>query len=201
VSERSLIYQKPMRDGTRTRERIEATALRLFVEKGVTATTIRDIAVAAAVSEGALYRHYAGRDELVWTLFARHYGAFAATLEGLQGAADGLRAKLDAMVAGFCRLFDSDRTLFSFLLLVQHGQVEKVTPAMANPVEVVRMAIAAGLRRREISPIDADLATAMVMGIVLQTATFQIYGRLRGTMAAKAAILADACWRALNPTN
>jgi AcrR family transcriptional regulator len=188
-----------MRDGTRTRERIEATALRLFVEKGVAATTVRDIAVAAEVSEGALYRHYAGKDELVWALFARHYEAFASTLDALQSAAEGLRGKLDAMVAGFCRLFDSDRTLFSFLLLVQHGQVEKVTPAMANPVEIVRRAIASGLRRREIPPIDADLATAIVMGIVLQTATFRIYGRLRGTMTARAAILSDACWRALNP--
>jgi AcrR family transcriptional regulator len=188
-----------MRDGSKTRERIETTALRLFVEKGVAGTTIRDIALAADVSEGALYRHYAGKDELVWVLFAQHYGAFAATLDVLQGAAKGLRAKLDAMVAGFCQLFDSDRTLFRFLLLVQHGQVEKITPAMANPVEIVRTAIAAALQRREIPPIDPDLATAIVMGIVLQTATFQIYGRLQGTMTGRAATLSAACWRALTP--
>ncbi|MDB5405775.1 MAG: Transcriptional regulator [Rhodospirillales bacterium] len=188
-----------MRDGTKTRERIETTALLLFVEKGVAGTTIRDIALAADVSEGALYRHYAGKDELVWTLFSRHYGAFAATLDELQAAAAGLRAKLDAMVAGFCRLFDSDRTLFRFLLLAQHGQVEKLTPAMANPVEIVRAAVASGVQRREIPLIDPDLATAIVMGIVLQTATFQIYGRLRGTMTARAAALSAACWRALTP--
>ena len=56
-----------MRDGTETRKRIEAAALLLFVEKGVAETSIRDIAHSAGVAEGALYRHHAGKDDLVWS--------------------------------------------------------------------------------------------------------------------------------------
>ena len=51
---------------TDTRHRIEQAAIRLFVEKGVAETTIRDIARAVGLSEGALYRHFEGKDELVW---------------------------------------------------------------------------------------------------------------------------------------
>src|SRR5882757_4333541 len=100
-----------MRHGSDTRTRIEAAALRLFVEHGVAATSVRDIARAAGVAEGALYRHHAGKDELVWSLFHARYTGFAATLGDLQRGAAGLRAKLAAMVGGFCRLFDADPTL------------------------------------------------------------------------------------------
>ena len=39
-----------------TKERIKAAALRLFVDKGVAETSIRDIALAVGFSDGALYR-------------------------------------------------------------------------------------------------------------------------------------------------
>ena len=42
---------------TNTRQRIEQAAIRLFVAKGVAETTIKDIAGAVGLSEGALYRH------------------------------------------------------------------------------------------------------------------------------------------------
>jgi AcrR family transcriptional regulator len=41
-----------------TADRIEQAAVQLFVEKGVAETTIKDIARAVGLSQGALYRHY-----------------------------------------------------------------------------------------------------------------------------------------------
>ena len=58
---------------TDTRDRIEKAAIQLFVEKGVNETTVRDIARAVDISEGALYRHFVSKDELVWAVFERHY--------------------------------------------------------------------------------------------------------------------------------
>ena len=62
-----------MRDGKATRERIEQAAMGLFVSQGVSETTIRDIATAAGVAEGALYRHHRGKDELILALFERNW--------------------------------------------------------------------------------------------------------------------------------
>jgi AcrR family transcriptional regulator len=182
-----------MRDGSDTRERIEAAALELFVEHGVDATSIRDIARRAKVAEGALYRHHASKDELVWSLFHRHYTAFAAVVDELQRAEHGIDRKVAAMVAGFCRLFDEDSTLFSFLLLVQHGQLAKVPAEAKTPITVIRAVIANALSRGEIPPGDPDLLTAMVVGIVLQTATFAVYGRITQPLGAHAAALSAAC--------
>lgn len=48
-----------------TKERILDAALRLFDEKGYAGATMRDIAKAAGLTEGALYRHYAGKEALL----------------------------------------------------------------------------------------------------------------------------------------
>jgi AcrR family transcriptional regulator len=194
VSEQSLTY---MRLQNQTKELIARTALTLFVEKGIDGATIRDIAAAAGIAEGTLYRHYPGKDALAWELFSANYTAFARELNRIQAGQAGLRAKLDAMVRQFCAFFDDDPVLFSYLLLAQHRQLQKVTPDMPNPVEVLRGVLAAGMNRGEIPAIDPDVAAAMVLGIVLQVAIFKIYQRLTQSLTSLAEVLVEASWRVL----
>jgi len=185
-----------MRDGTATRERIEETAMALFVSKGVTETTIRDIAQGAGVAEGALYRHYPSKDELILDLFQRHYAAFAARLDHLQAAHPHTRDKLAAMIEECCRIFDEEPVLFRFLLLVQHHSLRRVE-GRDTPVEIVRAVLAHGMETGDIPESDVDLATALVMGVIVQPATFKTYGRLSGPMRPLAPVLTAACWRVL----
>lgn len=51
-----------------TKEKIDSAAIRLFAEKGYAATGVQDIADAAGISIGLLYRHYKTKDELFATL-------------------------------------------------------------------------------------------------------------------------------------
>ena len=108
-----------MSRGPGTREKLNQTALRLFAEKGVDQTTTRDIAEGAGVAEGTLYRHYKGKDDLVWQLFSRRYRTLADELEMLQARETGIAAKIAVMVAHFCGLYDTDPATFRFLFLVQ----------------------------------------------------------------------------------
>src|SRR5215217_7783067 len=123
---------------TDTRDRIQQAAIRLFVEKGVAETSIRDIARAVDVSDGALYRHFVSKDELVFAAFERHYVEFAHRLVGLAQAQTTTRHKLAAMIRGFCDAHDEDQTLFRFLLFVQHGQLIRLAPGTPTPVDAVR---------------------------------------------------------------
>ena len=75
----------PRHKFTDTRDRIESAAVRLFVEKGVAGTTVRDIAQTVGISEGALYRHFVSKEQLVWLLFERHYVEFAGRLMARTG--------------------------------------------------------------------------------------------------------------------
>jgi AcrR family transcriptional regulator len=185
-----------MRNGTATRERIEERAMALFVSKGVTETTVRDIAQGAGVAEGALYRHYPSKDELILDLFQRHYAAFAARLDALQAAHGHTRDKLAAMIWECCRIFDEEPVLFRFLLLVQHHSLRRIE-GRGTPVEIVRDVLARGMATGDIPERDVDLATALVMGVIVQPATFKTYGRLEGPMQSLAPALTAACWRVL----
>jgi AcrR family transcriptional regulator len=182
---------------TDTRDRIEKAAIRLFVEKGVTETSVRDIARAVEISEGALYRHFVSKDDLVWAVFERHYVAFAGRLDALANAETTARAKLAAMIRGFCHAHDEDPTLFRFLLFVQHGQLSKLTPGTPTPVDAVRTVLAHGIASKEIPEQPPDIATALVFGIVLQPVTFAAYGRLPSTMGSMSERLVTAAWAAV----
>jgi len=186
-----------MRNSTATRERIERKAMALFVEKGVSETTIRDIAGSAEVAEGALYRHYRSKDELILALFSHHYAVLAATLDEVQAAQASIRDKLRAMITECCRLFDTDPIRFRFMLLVQHHSLHRLDGALASPVEVLRTVLAAAMERGEIPKREPDLAAALVMGVIVQPATFKTYGRIPGPMLPLAETLTEACWHLL----
>jgi AcrR family transcriptional regulator len=187
------------RTGKATKARIEEVSMRLFVDQGVTETTIRDIAGGAGIAEGTIYRHYRSKEDLVWELFFKYYTGFARALDELQQAAPAARGKIDAMVRGFCRLYDADPTLFRFLLIVQHQQLRKLTDDMPTPIKVLRGVVTQAMAEGEIPATDPDLATAMVLGVVLRPAVFAGYGRIRRPMIACAGELSSACWRVLNP--
>jgi len=187
-----------MRDGTLTKEKIQQTALRLFVEKGITGTTIRDLAAAAGIAEGTLYRHFDGKDQLARELFSENFTAFALELDRLQERHQGARAKLEAMIHQFCAFFDRDPVLFSYLLLAQHEQFRKLTPEMPSPVRVLRRVIEGGMKRREVPVMDANVATAMVLGLVLQAAVFKVYEGIEQSLSSLAPTLCEASWRVLS---
>jgi hypothetical protein len=54
------------------------------------------------------------------------------------------------------------------------------------------------IRRREISGRDPDVLTAMVMGLVLQTALHKIFGRIQAPLAGMADLLAASAWSVLS---
>lgn len=180
-----------------TRDRLERAAVRLFVEKGVAETSVRDIAGAVEISEGALYRHFTSKEELVWRVFEHHYVAFADRLQALADDATSARDKLAQMIRGFCAAYDDDPMLFRFLLFVQHGQLPKLLPNTRTPVDVMRRMLEAAMAAGEIPKQHPALATALVFGVVLEPAQFAAYGQLPSTMRSMCDRLIAAAWAAV----
>ncbi len=66
--------------GSKTREKILQTSLKLFSTKGYKATTVRDIAGAMGVKQSALYNHFKNKDEILETLISNLTSSAIVTL-------------------------------------------------------------------------------------------------------------------------
>lgn len=88
-----------------TRERIHDAALRVFHRAGYSGATVRDVADACGLSPGALYNHYAAKDELLFAIVDRFHDLADETLAGaLARGGAGARECLDALVRAFVAL-------------------------------------------------------------------------------------------------
>jgi AcrR family transcriptional regulator len=179
------------------KEKIDKAAVDLFAARGVDGVSIADIAAAAGVAQGALYRHYRSKDELAAQLFADAYLRTGAELAAIGDAEPRFAARLDAMVAHFCALYDRDPALFRFMLIAQHDLLPRVANPSVTPVAAIEAALAEGIAAGEIAAVEPPEAAAAIMGIVLQTALFHIYGRLAGPLLPRAPALARAAIAAI----
>ena len=175
-----------------TRPKVERAALELFAAKGFDGVSIAEIAAAAGVSQGALYRHHASKEDLAAALFCEAYLRTGAELDEICSTRASFGDRVAAMVAHVCALYDSDPALFRFMLLVQHDLLSRIGPDQRTPVTVIEEAVSDAVATGEIAPVDAAAAAAAILGLLLQTATFHVYGRLRGPLSGRAAGLSAA---------
>jgi len=66
--------------GSKTKEKILKTSLKLFSAKGYKATTVRDIAGAMGVKQSALYNHFKNKEEILETLISNLTSSAIVTL-------------------------------------------------------------------------------------------------------------------------
>jgi AcrR family transcriptional regulator len=160
------------------KERIKRESMRLFVERGVDAVSMRDIADAVGMKAPSLYAHFRGRDELIGELFHASYAEYGRQLAEAAAMPGRFRQQLEAMVRTVCALHAQDELLFNFLLLTQHGFLRRIPDTGHNPVEVVCQFVAAAMQAGEIPPGNPTLIAGAIIGIIVQPATFKLYGRL-----------------------
>ncbi len=182
-----------MRHGLQTKDRIEKAALRLFVEQGVAETSIRDIAAAAGVSQGAMYNHYVSKDELAFALFAESWAEMGKELRRCAHQGDSLEDKFKCMVGYVFDLFDEDWIRVRYVFFARHENLMKISANVPNPYLVFRTVIVDAMKRGEIPHKDPDLANSMVMGAIVQVIDTKILGRIKTNLAAQTETVAKAC--------
>lgn len=100
------------------RQEILAVARRLFAERGYDATTTREVAAAAGVSDALIYRHFASKDALLRALIDDGIERFSTL--GPPPSVDLRQVPLRALLAGLGRSFVAalDEQLDLVVLLV-----------------------------------------------------------------------------------
>ena len=165
--------------GSSTREKLCACALRLFVARGVDATTTREIAAAAEVAEGTLYRHFTSKDELAVDLFVRNWLAFATYMDRAASRGQSARTRLEAMVSWLLIAAERQSDLFDYLFLVPHNYATQVARDVMTPTSLLR---------RELSdmlpPSEVELHAAHLLGGLRGIVTAYRDGRVNSLASA-----------------
>lgn len=97
-----------------SRTRILDAARLCFVDRGYDQTTMKDIAAAADMTAGALYHHFASKQELFAAVFRRHQGEALSAFEVAVAPGDGFVEQLSAVLDVIADIHSSDRGLAGF---------------------------------------------------------------------------------------
>lgn len=165
------------------RPKIERAALKLFVTKSVEGATTREIAEEAGVSEGALYRHYPGKDELALALFMETHNRLGRMMIEGWSAGSSLEDSVRRVVAAYCELADEDWLLFSFHLLSLNRFLPHDVRREDDPVSLTESIIQALMDSGEIPRGDPAVLAAMSLGVMMQSGQNKAYNRLPGPMS------------------
>jgi AcrR family transcriptional regulator len=163
---------RPLRaDAERNRARILEAAARVFAERGLDAT-LHDVAEAAGLGVGTVYRRFADKQALVEALFENE-------LDRLVDLAEQAGRQPDAWEAlvGFLRTISAeqaeDRGLHEVLHSTDFGQ-DRVTAArnriMPVVTDLLSRAQQAGVVRPDIDPGDLSVLLLMVSSLAQFTA-------------------------------
>jgi AcrR family transcriptional regulator len=166
------------------KQRILRAALRLFTEKGLCETSIRDIGAAAGLSNPALYKHYESKEALARELFVSCYRWLHSSLEGVvRGDFDSFPTQLAAYSSAFFEHFEATPEAIIYLSdNIQHfwPDVQAEVAGDTFIAQINRM-LASAVDRDEISDdLDVDLTSAIIIGGIQQLARMWYLGLLEG---------------------
>jgi AcrR family transcriptional regulator len=166
-----------------TRHRIMRAALDVFVAEGFDGATTRQIAAAAGLSEGAIYRHFPSKDAIGAELFLSIHGAMTRLIDEAAALPAPFEDRVAATVTGYCDLADRDWPLFRFHLLQLHRFLHLWQDGDGDPVSSTARLIGAGMADGSVPAGDAELLAGMALGVILQVAQNKAYGRFDGPLA------------------
>jgi AcrR family transcriptional regulator len=167
---------------------IMKAAVRLFVERGISSTTIRDIARAAKVAEGTLYRHYASKEDLARDIFVTNLGNFTAFLEEKTAPYNSLGGRLRGLAEGFAQAYENNTDLARFILFSHAGEMGKIPKSTRQPREVVEAILRDAIKHDEIPKnADVDLLQALILGALSRLMLARTYGELKSELSSHSA--------------
>ena len=135
---------------------------------------------------------------MAWSLFKREAEKFGTQLQKVLESPSTFQKRISSAIDLFYRFFDEDPMTFSFILLTEHGfpQNWKISPDV-NPYSLVLNFLKKGKKAGVFHFDDSRLATAMVLGLVLEPALQCATQNLKGPMLRRAPYVYEGCMKVL----
>jgi AcrR family transcriptional regulator len=165
------------RTGT-TKARIERAALQLFARHGMDGVSIKQIAQACVISDGAMYRHFKSKDDLARLMFEAIHAHLQNMVASLIEPDATLEDTARALVTAYCHLADNDPAQFTYHLTHRNYFISASGDGGADPSDLMTHCLAEAMANGEVPPGDPELRSAMAIGVVMQAAEYSLYGRI-----------------------
>ncbi len=167
-----LTTEASMGRPTVKKQDIENSAIHLFATNGLAGTTVKDIANAAGVTEGALYRHYSGKNEMALELYDREANLFVG---GIRAALDdktkSLPQRFHEMITYIYDYYQNNPDKLFFVLLSRQNFPDQTKKGLSQNLNRDLMLTGYIEREMEIGAIEQDdplLKMALVRGMILE---------------------------------
>jgi AcrR family transcriptional regulator len=182
------------------KKRILSAALSLFVARGVSETTIRDIAKKARCTNPALFKHFESKDALALHLFECCYLALFETVARAVAANEGMKERQLELVRSYVEALarDSDAVLFAQENIRHFWPKASAAIRKHSILRLIREMLEEGQRRGEVTKaVSAEMLTVVWVGTMQQFARMWYFGELGREKASAAAELEMALVKAV----
>lgn len=167
-----------VKNTTTKKELMDKAAIELFACKGLSGTTIKDIAKKAGVTEGALYRHYASKEEMALVLFEREQIRIRDVLLQSFDPHAPLKTKFRTSIEYLYNAYAS--APYPLLFVIQSFMGVQGNTAMDEKEHIYDFIIGytKQLLEHHGSKQEPEFLATLITGVIVQPILFHHYGKL-----------------------
>jgi AcrR family transcriptional regulator len=172
-------------DDPPAKQEILRAAMKLFSERGLVATSIRDIAAESGYTNPALYKHFASKEELALHLFETCHRRVWTWCNAALVSAKGFDEKLEAYINRWLELVGEHPDVVAFLSDSARVLWPKASRTVRRQtlIGLARSLALEAPRRRGVPAMNPDLAAACLQGTLAELARMLQVGVLDGPAA------------------
>jgi len=154
---------------SRKAEILEA-AKSVFFTRGFQAATMDQVAKAAELSKGTLYRYFSCKEELYVTILLEGLDKLTRRFQEATDRVSGWEAKLRAVGEAYFRYYKEEKNYFQILFFLQHGELSSKIPEVlfqactlkgAEALSYISRAVEEGMEAGDVEPGD-PMETAVI---------------------------------------
>jgi AcrR family transcriptional regulator len=188
------LQQKP----NTKRPMIVRVATSLFAEKGIDGTSMREIADAAGVREAAIYRHFAGKDDLAREIFLSWYGWYCEKLRDIVSGPAGTLDKLREIVRHEFSAVTDHSEAFVYFCENESRFVRSLPGEIVSARRVFTTFIKAGQARGEVGARSPELLADMLSGALCAVALTWLRTGRRKKLNTQLEEVVQGCWHMIS---
>lgn len=181
--------------GRSTKDDLREAAIRLGVREGIEGASIRTIAREVGITEGAVYKHYANKDELIREAYTSVVEGMARDKSVLVKTDLPFELAVRAWVKLTYEYFDENPEAFSYVLLMPHRMAERLGEIYTKQGRMFRAFLLRSMEEKQIREMDPELGVALFTGLVLNIPRLINDGSIQGPAVNYAGEISDAVMR------